>query len=147
MIERIIEFVCVFVFCYLVYLFGIMLRKKRNKFNPKKLKVEETYLISKYNIDMKKVNYKRHLNLIAISNSLIFAITLEVVTITDRLLWQLLFSIAVLVPLIVLTYSIIGKYYIKKGYKVDAKVIKEKSKLKTTVKGKNSKKGRSGKNV
>ena len=112
--ERVFEFIFIFIFCYLVYLFFIILRKKKNKFNPNKLKVEEAYLISKYNIDIKSLNYKKYLHLIAIINSLIFSITIQIITIFDSILWQLLLSIVVLVPLIIFSYSLIGKYYIKK---------------------------------
>ena len=149
--ERLIEFVLVFIFCYLVYLFGIILRKKRNKFNPKKLKVEESYLISKYNIDMKKINYKKYLHLIAISNSLIFSITLQIITIFDGLIWQLLLSIVVITPLIIIVYSLIGKYYVKKDCINSIKVIdenkKEKNDNKKSKKTVKNNKGRSGKNV
>lgn len=164
--ERLIEFVFIFIFCYLIYLFGIILRKKRNTFNPNKLKVEETYLISKYNLDMNKIKYKKYLHLTALSNSLIFSITLQIVTIVDGILWQMLFSIAVLTPLIVIVYSLIGNYYKKKSCIKDTKIIdenkgKKKSQNKTTKKTSNkslkttkkvtksnkAKKGRSGKNV
>lgn len=128
--ERLIEFICIFIFCYLIYLFGIILHKKKNKFDEKKIKVEEAYLISKYNLDMKKINYKKYLHLIAISNSLIFSITLQIVTLLDNMLWQLLFSIAILVPLIVLVYSLIGKYYKKKGYTKEIKIIEKKKQKK-----------------
>ncbi len=150
---RLIEFFSVFILCYLVYLFGIILRKKKNKFDPKKLKVEEAYLISKYNLDMKKINYKKYLNLVAISNSLIFSITVQIVTILNGIMWQLLFSIVILTPLIVLVYSLIGKYYIKKGYVIEAKIIDESDDKKPNTKNekkkkhKKIKKERSDKNV
>ena len=125
---RLIEFISIFIFCYLVYLFGVILRKKRNKFDPKKLKVEEAYLISKYNLDMNKINYKKYLHLIAISNSLIFSITLQIVTILNGMLWQILLSIVVITPLILLVYTLIGKYYKNKGYIKNVEIINEKIK-------------------
>ena len=161
--DRLIEFVIIFVFCYLVYFFGIILRKKRNKFNPKKLKVEEAYLISKYNLDMKKINYKRYLHLTAISNSLIFSVVLQIVTLLDGIVWQLLLSIVVITPLIIIVYSLIGKYYVKKGCVGSVKIIDEykkqaeednkqvnknsNNKKKQTKKSNKNNKGRSGKNV
>ena len=148
---RLIEFVFIFILCYLVYLFSNILSKKRNVFNPKKLKVEEAYLISKFNLDMNKINYKKYLHLTAISNSLIFSITLQIVTLVNGMIWQILFSIAILTPLIILVYNFIGKYYKNKGYINDAKIIdknkRNKSKTKTNKKTKTSKKGRSDKNV
>jgi len=114
--KYLIEFLIVFIFTYLFYLLFVILKKKNKKFNSKKVKVEEGFLILKYNIDLKKVNYRKFLLFIYLCNSIIFGITLVVIQIFDDLLIQLLFAPIVLFPLILFTYSMIGKYLKKKGF-------------------------------
>lgn len=111
----IIEFITAFVLCYLLYLVFVILSKKKNHFNSKKLKVEETYLINKYKIDFKKVNYKKHLYLVALINSFILAFTLIAVQIVKNIFIQIFLSVVFLIPLILISYSLLGKYYQKKG--------------------------------
>ena len=115
MIEKLIEFIIVLVLCYLVYLFFVILRKKNKKFNSRKLKQEESYLIAKYNLDFKKINYKKYLHVVSLTNSFIFALTLELVQIVKGLFFQILLGFVILIPLILICYAIIGKYYQKKG--------------------------------
>lgn len=114
--KNLILFLVVFIFSYLFYIIFVITRKKHKKFNPKKIKVEENYLIMKYKIDMKKVNYKKFLFLIYFCNSVIIGLTVVLIGIADRIFWQLLIAPVVLVPLILLSYSLIGKYYVKKGF-------------------------------
>ena len=115
MLERLIEFVIVFILCYLIYLFFVILKKKNKKFNSKKLKTEESFLIAKYNLDFKKINYRKYLHVIALTNSFIFALTLELVQFVKGLFLQILISFIFLVPLILIFYGFIGRYYQKKG--------------------------------
>ena len=115
MIERLIEFVIVFILCYLIYFFFVIKNKRNKKFNSKKLKVEESYLISKYKLDFKKINYMKYLHIVALTNSFIFALTLELVQFVKGLFLQILISFIFLVPLILISYGFIGRYYQKKG--------------------------------
>lgn len=114
--KYLIEFFAVFIFTYLFYLFFVILRKKNKKFSIRKTKIEESFLILKYNIDIKKLNYRKFLLFIYLCNSIIFGITLVVIQLFKDLLWQLLFAPIVLFPLILFTYSMIGKYLKKKGF-------------------------------
>ena len=114
--KNLILFLIVFAFSYLFYIIFVITRKKHKKFNSKRLKIEENYLIMKYKIDMKKVNYKKFLFLIYFCNSIIIGITVVVIGIFDKIFWQLLSAPVILIPLILLSYSLIGKYYVKKGF-------------------------------
>ena len=115
MLERLLEFVIVYVLCYLFYLFFVIFRKNNKKFDSKKLKVEESYLISKYKLDFKKINYRKYLHVVALTNSFIFALTLELIQVVKGLFFQILISFVFLVPLILISYGFIGRYYKKKG--------------------------------
>lgn len=114
--ENLILFLVTFSIAYLFYIIFVVTRKKNKKFNPKKLKMEEIYLISKYNLNMKKINYKKFLLLIYFCNSIIMGLTVVIIGIFDRIFYQLLVAPVILIPLILLTYSLIGNYYVKKGY-------------------------------
>ena len=118
MIIALIEFVILYVLCYLFYLFFVILKKKKNKFNSKKLRVEESFLIGKYKIDFKKFKkkeYRNFLHIMALTNSFIISLTFIIVGVVKGLFFKLLLSVIILVPLILVMYMIIGKYYQKKG--------------------------------
>ena len=111
----IIEFIVIFIICYLMYFIFVIKNKKNNKYKLKKPRIEDAFLISKFNIDFKKVNYKKYLQLTSIVNSFILALTVELVQIVDGIFFQILLSIVFLIPLILIIYFTIGKYYQKKG--------------------------------
>ena len=118
MIKVLIEFLLFFVICYLLYLFFMILRKKKNKYNSKKPRVEEAFLIQKYNIDFKKFKkkeYRKFLHIISLTNSFILSFTLILVNIVNSTFLKILLSFVFLVPLILIFYRIIGKHYQKKG--------------------------------
>lgn len=118
MVNILIEFVLFFVICYVLYLVFIVFRKNANKFKVNKPRVEEAYLMSKYNIDFKKFKkkeYRKFLHVISLTNSFILSLTLIIVNIIKSMFLKILLSIVVLIPLILISYMIIGKYYQKKG--------------------------------
>lgn len=122
MIKVLIEFSVFFVICYFCYLFLMILRKKTNKFKAKKPRVEEAFLMRKYNIDFKKIKkkeYRKFLHIISLTNSFILSLTLVIVNIVKSMFLKMLLSLVVLVPLILISYMIIGKYYQKKGMTKD----------------------------
>ncbi len=118
MIKVLIEFLVFFVICYLLYLFLMILRKKVNKFKSKKPRVEEAFLMGRYNIDFKKFKkkeYRKFLHIISLTNSFILSLTLVIVNIFKSVFLKMLLAFVVLVPLILISYIIIGKHYQKKG--------------------------------
>lgn len=117
--KYIIEFIIVFLVSFLFYLFAVILRKKNKRFVASKQKPEESFLILKYNIDMKKINYRKFLLCIYTLNSTIFAFTAVSIQLFEDLFVQLLFAPIILFPLILISYTLIGKYYKKKGYGKD----------------------------
>ena len=113
-----IEFLIFFILCYVMYLLFMVFRKKVNKFKSKKPRVEEAYLIGKYNIDFKKFKkkeYRKFLHIISLTNSFILSLTLIIVNIMKSMFLKILLSVVILVPLIIISYMLIGKHYQKKG--------------------------------
>ncbi len=110
-----LEFLIFFIIFFLVYFIFVIKKKKNKKFNPRKLKVEEVYLIANYKVDFANINYKKHLYTVALINSFILAFTLVMVQIVNGVFWQIFISIFILIPLIFIFYMLLGKYYQKKG--------------------------------
>lgn len=99
---------------YLFYLVFLVL--KRKKLNPDKIPVELRLLMNKYHLDMSKISYRGIMNRIALVSSfdIAFASTFVFRFIKNRYL-ALVIGTSMLVPLILITFSFIGKYYVKKG--------------------------------
>lgn len=102
----------VFIVIYLFYVIFVINKKK--KLEKMKNNVSVLYLVSKYNIDIKKINMKVFAHVIALSNSFIISITFFIISFVDNYYLKLLVCIAVIVPVLYIMYMIIGKMYQKK---------------------------------
>ena len=118
MISILIEFLIFFILCYVLYLLFMVFKKKVNKFKSKKPRVEESFLMVKYNIDFKKFKkkeYRKFLHIISLTNSFILSLTLVIVNVVKSMFLKILLAFIILIPLILISYMIIGKHYQKKG--------------------------------
>lgn len=106
-------FILTFLFIFLLYQLFIVRKYKKGK-NEKQLS-EVNYLIFRYHLDMKKINYKRLLNVISVVSSLDVAILVTVTFIFDNLLIQFLVALLLTIPIVIVSYGFVGRYYKKKG--------------------------------
>jgi len=114
MIKNLAFCIFAFIFIYLIYLFTVILRKK--KLEKFKGNAYVRYLEIIYHIDVNKINIRGLANIIALTNAFIIALTLFVIiTITESFIIMFLFALVILIPLQLLFYHIIGKIYQKKG--------------------------------
>ena len=67
-----------------------------------------------YGLDLQKLDYKKFANSLSMTNAFIIAATVAFIEIFDGLIIKLLIGFLVLIPLILLDYWILGKYYKKK---------------------------------
>ncbi len=109
----IINFIAVFIIIYLGYYFFIVRHIK--EYNIRTCPKEILYIIKIYKLDINKINFKKFLRLVTITNSLIMALTVTVVTVIDNLYLKLILGFFLLMPLIIFGYSLIGRYYRRKG--------------------------------
>ena len=110
-----IWFAVTFLVIYIFYL-SIYVFKKNKKYDPNKVPQELAYLIRKYRLDMKKINYKKIMNVIGLVCAFDIAFTSTFMFAFVKNIYLAIFVGAImLVPLIVITFSFIGKYYRKKG--------------------------------
>ena len=122
---HIIIFIGLFIFSYCFYLIFVISNKKALE---KMKKGRELLFLKKvYNLDYDKLNIKKLVKTIALTNSFILALTTTFVTFLNEwikniyvwLLVCLVMALLLLIPLILITYHLIGTYYKKqeKGVK------------------------------
>lgn len=101
-----------FIFVYLIYLCLVVFRKK--KLTKYRTSTEVRYLEARYNVDIDKINLKLLANTMALANAFIIANTVTIISFIDNLIIKLMVGFVVLVPMILLVYHLLGKYYQKK---------------------------------
>lgn len=111
--QELVLFIMTFVIVFIIYKVFIVKQNKRR--NSKKRPVEVNYLIYKYNIDIKKVNYKNLLNVISLVSSFDISLIVSLVSLCNSFVLKLTIVIIGIIPLYLISYYFVGKYYVKKG--------------------------------
>lgn len=108
-------FMSCFVIVYLVYFIFIIARKK----SLEKLKTSRSmdYFKQLYKINPDKINIKQFANLLGAGNAFIIAVVITAIEIFDSFWIKLVVAMVIMIPVIYLTYHVIGKYYQKKDVK------------------------------
>ena len=111
-LEYLIVFVIVFILNYFLFIF------KKTKYNKNKVPVEYYYLVSLYNLDTKKINYKKFIYTSGLINTFIITTTYIIISrLLTKLIWQIVFGIIILFLLIIICYGLLGRIYKKRGCK------------------------------
>ena len=121
--EKKFYFIIYNILTFLLYLIFIIiarfryLKKKKNNKVKKERKepVEVRYLVTRYRLNLDKVDYKKLLMIISLVSSLDISIAVSVSLLVDAYFLQLAVAFLLLVPLIFISYHFIYKYYLKKG--------------------------------
>ena len=71
-------------------------------------------LVNKYDLDIKKIDYKKLLHIIALVSSLDIAIVVTIANLINNYLLMVLVSIILMLILILISYEIVGRIYRKK---------------------------------
>ncbi len=113
--DYLIYFGIIFIIVFLFY-FLLLNRIKLKKQNYNKIG-EINYLIKKFKLDPKKINYQATANIVALINAFIISFTCVAITIFEmKLMWQLLIGFVLLFSLIYSIYEIYGRILVKKGW-------------------------------
>lgn len=134
--ESIGYFVFTFILVYVLYYFLSVRKAKRNS---KKVPVEAEYLILLYKLDTKNFNYKKFVNTVAIVGSFDIALVATIVFHIDGFLWELLFGFILLIPVIGVSFMLLGKYYknlVEENVLEKERELEEKERLKKEKKNK-----------
>ena len=121
--EQVFYFIICYILTFLLYLIFVILprfrylkKKKNNKVKKeRKEPVEVRYLVTRYRLNLDKVDYKKLLMTISLVSSLDISIAVSVSLLVDAYFLQLAVAFLLLVPLIFISYHFIYKYYLKKG--------------------------------
>ena len=108
-------FIGTFVIIYLFYFFTYIVSKKK-KYNKDKVPIELGYLIRKYRLDMSKINFKKIMNQIGIVSAFDIAFTATFMFIFVKNIYlSIILGAVMIVPLIIISFNILGNIYKKKG--------------------------------
>ena len=113
--ENAIVFILVYLIIFLLYRFILLKKKKNKKKKKEKIPMEINYLVGKYKIDIKKIDYNKLLTQIALIGSLDMTILVIIFSIIDNSLIAILIIAVTVTPIIIISYGFLGKYYKKKG--------------------------------
>lgn len=104
----------------------ILLRGRKNKKIKEekeeiKFPTEVEILMVKYHIDLSKVKYKKVLKMVGLMCSIDIGLILGIVSYipTDNIYLQILVGGVIMIPVILISYSILGNYFKKRGLVVN----------------------------
>lgn len=111
-----IEFILTFIVVYLIYYFVII--RKNREYDPNHVPVEVNLIIMCHKINMKKINYSKLLWLISLVSSFDIALVVTMVFhFIDNAYLGILFSLLIVVPISLIGYNAIGRYFEKNSLK------------------------------
>lgn len=122
--EYISWFLFSFILVYILYYF-FFIRKARRK---GKVPAEAEYLIFVYKLDVNKFSYRKFMQIIGFVTSLDIAIVATIVANVKGIIWQILFGFVAVVPVCVLSFMLLGKYYQNKQTKDNSKELEKEKK-------------------
>lgn len=106
LIETSIIFVLVFLLNYFLFV------RKNKKLKKDDMPLELIYLASIYEIDPKKINFRRFQYTYSLINSFIITTTyLLVIYLIKSMIIKVVIGIVILILLIIICYGLLGKYY------------------------------------
>lgn len=109
LVEYILVFLGVFVISYFLYI------RKNKKYNKNKVPLELLYLVRVYDLDIKKINYRKFIWMYSLINTFIITTVYILITyLLDNLLLQIIIGVVLLILLIIICYGLLGRYYMKK---------------------------------
>lgn len=112
---EIAKFFVLYGFVYLIYL--IFTSKRRKNFDSNKASQEVKFLVTRFNLDFRKVDYKKFMRAVLAYNSFVIAFVFMSTTLLDKMIYKIILAFILMVPLVLFGYNLIGNYFKKKGDK------------------------------
>lgn len=151
-ISFIINFIINFVLIYVLYYFLFIRKSRRNE----KVPAEAQFLISSYKLNTKLFSYQKFIRIVGLITSFDISIVTTIISIVDGIVWQILFGFIAVIPVCVISFMLLGKYYKNKETIDNSEELKQekeylakkdnKNKKETTKSKKGSKKNGNTKN-
>ena len=125
LIWGLIVFLLVFLINYFVIFWGVLnkfFKKKKSEKNKKEKPLSEyigfSYIIPKFDLDIKKMNIKYVTAIISLINALIISVVVIILGFLDwNITFKMLLSFLLSFTLIYICYEALGKSLVKKGWK------------------------------
>ncbi len=140
--EYLVWFIISFILIDAIYSFFFIRKARRNK----KIPAEAQYLIYRYHLDIEKFSYRKFLKIVGWVTSFDIALVATCIGVVDHVIWQILFGFVIVIPVAMLSFLLLGKYYQQKQLKDNTKELeKEKkylAKKETKEKRKDQRKGK-----
>ena len=113
--DTLLEFMWNFLWLFLLVLIATLVFYNKSRKNYSKLKKRDPIrvFIAKYNLDVRKVSYKKILLASSIINSFIISFAATVLIFIDNYLWAILICFVVVMCLIYALYDIAGRIFKK----------------------------------
>lgn len=110
--EHVITFIVSFLIIYLVYYIIVVKREKGlEKFKEGK---QLDYFKQVFKLDISKLDIKKFANSLALSNAFIMSLTITIIEFLHNLILKMVVGFAIIIPLMLITYKILGESYKKK---------------------------------
>ena len=115
--EELVLILLTFIFVLIIYEVFITapIKKKRGLNSDYKEIIEIKYLIARYNLDIKKVDYNQLLQICGIVSSFDIALVVSLVAYVHGLVLELIVGFSSATIIILLSYHIVYLFYKKKG--------------------------------
>ena len=115
--EELVLILLTFIFVLIIYEVFIIapIKKKRGLNSDYKEIIEIKYLIARYNLDLKKVDYNQLLQICGIVSSFDIALVVSLVAYVHGLVLELIVGFSSATIIILLSYHIVYLFYNKKG--------------------------------
>ena len=115
--EELVLILLTFIFVLIIYEVFIIapIKKKRGLNSDYKEIIEIKYLIARYNLDLKKVDYNQLLQICGIVSSFDIALVVSLVAYVHGLVLELIVGFSSATIIILLSYHIVYLFYRKKG--------------------------------
>lgn len=117
LLYSLIYFAITFLLVLLIYI--VFVNRKRKNVKTEGAFTEPSYLIKRFNLDTRKVSYKKLMWTTTFVNAFIIGLVASLVINLNKLVIQLIVGFVLLLVLEFVFYEIIGKIYVKKGYQKD----------------------------
>lgn len=110
---EIVVFLLTFLIIFLIYELFVVRKCKKDRKRKKPIEVQ--YLMNRSHLNLRKVNYKRLLNIVSLVSAFDISLVVTVISLFDNFFLQIGIGLMATIVMIVLSYSLMGMIYKKKG--------------------------------
>ena len=115
--QEFILFLLSYLFVFIIYEIFIVRRAIKNEKKKKEDKqpIEVKFLVNKYNLNLKKINYHKLLHVVALVSSFDIAFIVSISLLMKSFLFQMLIILVLVIPVILVSYHLVYLIYKKRG--------------------------------